>query len=194
VIPRLRDPLERGMTNGVRDLRWLDVSALGEVEPHAQGVAAVHSRHTAIVAFVAISQQLARDVSEAGGAIRLDEQVHVVLQGAQSITRRPRAGLAGTTWLSPAPRCRQIEWPEWLGDSAAPAIIPFRGECLTLRPERTHLVRGQIYPVPDPRYPFLGVRLTLRDGPARRLVVRASQLTGEGIICAKWVLPRVNMG
>jgi len=163
-VPRLHGLLERGRANGVRDLRWLDGGALGEFEPHARGVAAVHSPHTAIVDFVAISQQLARDVSEAGGSVWLGEQVHAVVQGAQSVTvdtsRRARTydlvvACAGLY----ADRVARL-----VGDAADPAIVPFRGEYLALRPERTHLVRGMIYPVPDPRYPFLGVHLTRRVG------------------------------
>jgi len=164
-VPRLQDLLERGRANGVRDLRWLDGDALGEVEPHAQGVAAVHSPHTAIVDFTAISHQLARDVSEAGGAVLLDEQVHAIVQSSRSVTLDTSRGSHTYDLVVACAGLQADRVAKLVGDAADPAILPFRGEYLALRPERTHLVRGLIYPVPDPRYPFLGVHLTRRvDG------------------------------
>lgn len=163
-VPRLRGLLDRGRANGVHDLCWLDGDAVGEVEPHARGVAAVHSPHTAIVDFVAISQQLARDVSEAGGAVRLDEQVHAVVQDSWSVTLETSREARTYDLVVACAGLYADRVARLVGDAADPAIVPFRGEYLALRPERTHLVRGLIYPVPDPRYPFLGVHLTRRVG------------------------------
>ena len=164
-VPRLRGLLERGLANGVRDLRWLDGDALCEIEPHARGVAAVHSPHTAIVDFLAISQQLARDVSEAGGTLLLGEQVNAVVQGSRSVTLNTSRGARTYDLVVACAGLQADRVARLVGDDADPIIVPFRGEYLALRPERTHLVRGLIYPVPDPRYPFLGVHLTRRvDG------------------------------
>jgi L-2-hydroxyglutarate oxidase LhgO len=164
-VPRLRNLLDRGRANGVRDLRWLDSDALVEVEPHARGVAAVHSPHTAIVDFNAVSNQLARDVNEAGGAVLLDEEVHAIVQSSRSITLDTSRESRTYDLVIACAGLQSDRVAKLVGDAADPAIVPFRGEYLALRPERTHLVRGLIYPVPDPRCPFLGVHLTRRvDG------------------------------
>jgi len=163
-IPRLHGLLERGRANGVRDLRWLDGRELGEIEPHARGVAAVHSPHTAIVDFGAIARQLARDVTGTGGAVWLDEQVNAVVQGSRSITLETSRASRTYDLVVACAGLQADRVAMLVGDEADPAIVPFRGEYLALRPERSHLVRGLIYPVPDPRYPFLGVHLTRRVG------------------------------
>lgn len=166
-IPALREIQRRAEANGVPGVRWLDgPERIREVEPFADGVAALHSPTTAITDFVAISESLARDVVGAGGEVRLSTPVaDVRARGhAVALTTEPGesfefdhvvlcAGLQADRLASAA------------GDAADPAIVPFRGEYLKLAPGRAHLVKGLIYPVPDPQYPFLGVHLTKRvDG------------------------------
>lgn len=164
-VAPLREIERRAAENGVPGLRWLDGSGLREVEPHAAGVAALHSPHTAIVDFPAVARAFAGDVLGAGGAVRLGcevigirrdgERVRVITAREEFVFDRliVCAGLQ-------ADRVARLA-----GDSPGPAIVPFRGEYYRLVPSRTDLVRGLIYPVPDPRYPFLGVHFTRRvDG------------------------------
>jgi L-2-hydroxyglutarate oxidase LhgO len=164
------DPLrrlhERAATNGVPGLRWLEGDELAEVEPHVSGVAGLHSPHTAIVDFVAVAAAMAQDVRDAGGEIRTGAAVARVAGGGA----RPRVELTAGETLE-ADRvivCAGLQSDRLArasGQDAEPRIVPFRGEYFALAPARAHLVRGLIYPVPDPALPFLGVHLTRRfDG------------------------------
>jgi L-2-hydroxyglutarate oxidase LhgO len=173
-LPRLHRLAERAERNGVPGLRWLDASALAEIEPHARGVAALHSPHTAIVDFAAVARAYAADVTAAGGEIRTGELVTRVDHGPvdhdPAHRRRPRVQLASGEVLESdrVVACAGLQSDRLArasGEDPEPRIIPFRGEYYRLAPDRRHLVRGLIYPVPDPSLPFLGVHLTLRfDG------------------------------
>jgi L-2-hydroxyglutarate oxidase LhgO len=165
-VAPLRRLHERATTNGVPGLRWLEGSELAEVEPHVTGVAGLHSPHTAIVDFVAVATAMAGDVRAAGGEIRTAVSVARVSKNGS----RPRVELAGGEVLE-ADRvivCAGLHSDRLArasGEDAEPRIVPFRGEYFALAPGRTHLVKGLIYPVPDPTLPFLGVHLTRRfDG------------------------------
>lgn len=160
------DEIERRATaNGVPGLRRLTGGALREIEPHAAGVAALHSPTTAIADFRAVARALAADVAAAGGEVRLGFEV-VRLGRAGD---RVRVGSPGEELvfdrLVVCAGLQSDRVARLAGDAPAPAIVPFRGEYYRLVPSRTDLVRGLIYPVPDPRYPFLGVHFTRRvDG------------------------------
>ncbi len=162
----LRRLAERAANNGVPGLRWLEPSDLAEIEPHARGVAALHSPHTAIVDFAAVATAMASELSAAGGQIRTGAGVLRI----DASGRRPALRLAGGEILD-ADRvivCAGLQADRLArasGEDPEPRIVPFRGEYFSLAPHRTGLVRGLIYPVPDPRLPFLGVHLTRRfDG------------------------------
>jgi L-2-hydroxyglutarate oxidase LhgO len=162
----LRRLAERAETNGVPGLRWLDGSELAEVEPHVTGVAGLHSPRTAIVDFVAVANAMADDVRAAGGEIRTGVSVARVSKNGS----RPRVELEAGETLE-ADRvivCAGLHSDRLArasGEDAEPRIVPFRGEYFALAPGRTHLVKGLIYPVPDPTLPFLGVHLTRKfDG------------------------------
>jgi L-2-hydroxyglutarate oxidase LhgO len=165
-LERLRRLAERAAANGVPGLRWLESGELAEVEPHARGLAALHSPESAIVDFVAVANALARDVSAAGGEIRTGTPVARVLGDG----RRARVELTGGVALE-ADRvvvCAGLyadRLARASGEPPEPRIVPFRGEYWKLRSERSELVRGLVYPVPDPTLPFLGVHLTRKiDG------------------------------
>ncbi|HZB47848.1 MAG TPA: L-2-hydroxyglutarate oxidase [Mycobacteriales bacterium] len=161
---------ERGRANGVPGLRRLDPAALRELEPHVTGVAALHSPSTAIVDYRAVARALAADIAAAGGTVRLGTPVTAVTAGAAVPAGARVTVRAGGTEerLDRLVVCAGLQSDlvaRLAGDAADPAIVPFRGEYYRLRPERAGLVRGLVYPVPDPAYPFLGVHLTPRvDG------------------------------
>ncbi|MFV0374506.1 L-2-hydroxyglutarate oxidase [Microbacterium sp.] len=151
----------RSIANGVPDLARIDdVGRLREIEPHVAGVAAVHSPHTATVDYAAITEAMAQDVRAAGGHIRLNsdvtdiriegDRVRVIAAGSEHVFDRviAAAGLQSDVVA------------RLVGADPSPKILPFRGEYWELRHDRTDLVRGMIYPVPDPRFPFLGVHFT----------------------------------
>jgi L-2-hydroxyglutarate oxidase LhgO len=156
----------RATANGVPGLRRLAGGELREVEPEVVGAAALHSPHTAIVDFRAVARAMADDLRRAGHEVRLGFEVTGV--------RRPAGG--GVVVASAGEElavdrlvvCAGLQTDRvsrLAGDEEGPAIVPFRGEYLRLVPERSSLVRGLVYPVPDPRYPFLGVHFTRRvDG------------------------------
>ncbi|MBV9193445.1 MAG: L-2-hydroxyglutarate oxidase [Solirubrobacterales bacterium] len=165
-LGRLRALSERAAANGVPGLRWLDGDQLRGVEPHARGLAALHSPETAIADFAAVAEALATDVRAAGGEVRTGTAVARVARERG----RPAVALSGRGVLA-ADRvvvCAGLQSDRLArasGEPAEPRIVPFRGEYWQLRRERTHLVRGLIYPVPDPALPFLGVHLTRKiDG------------------------------
>jgi 2-hydroxyglutarate dehydrogenase len=159
-LPALDELERRGRANGVPDLRRLDARGLEQIEPHARGVAALHSPHSGIADFAAVARALAEDVLEAGGTVHTGCAVRALRHGHGGVTvEHARGELHARSAIACAGA-----WADRLavaaGAPADPRIVPFRGAYLRLRPERRHLVRGLIYPVPDPALPFLGVHLT----------------------------------
>jgi L-2-hydroxyglutarate oxidase LhgO len=151
---------DRATTNGVPDLRRVDGSELREIEPHAAGVAALHSPHTAAVDYAAITEAMADDVRRAGGRILLGSEVTDIRRepgGVRVVT--PTTDLRFDRLIVCAGLQSDVV-AQYVGASPSPKILPFRGEYWELDPARQHLVRGMIYPVPDPRFPFLGVHFT----------------------------------
>ncbi|MEU7001014.1 L-2-hydroxyglutarate oxidase [Nonomuraea sp. NPDC046570] len=156
----LKGLAERARANGVPDIAELDALGLREVEPHAVGVAAVHSPHTAIADFPAVARRLALDIADLGGSVRLAHPVRAlretvsgvdVLAGRRRFTFDRVVACAGLGTDAVATMA---------GHPGEVRIVPFRGEYYSLAGSAKDLVRGMIYPVPDPRYPFLGVHLT----------------------------------
>ncbi len=165
-IAGLRRLEARATENGVPGLRWLEGTDLTEVEPHVSGVAGLHSPETAIADFAAVARAYADDVTAAGGQIRTGVAVTRVHQNGSNPTVELVDGSridADKVIVCAGLQADRLAMAS--GESAEPRIVPFRGEYWQLRPERTHLVRGLIYPVPDPALPFLGVHLTRKiDG------------------------------
>ena len=164
-LPALGELERRGRANGVRGLRRLGPEELREVEPHATGVAALHSPETGVVDFAAVARAYREDVEAAGGRVATGCAVTGVRAGGRRvILAHPR----GETRARFAVFCAGA-WSDRLAARAGaprePRVVPFRGTYLRLRPARRELVRSMIYPVPDPGLPFLGVHLTRRvDG------------------------------
>jgi L-2-hydroxyglutarate oxidase LhgO len=165
-LPRLERIAERATANRVPGLRRLGASELREIEPHARGVAALHSPRTAIVDFGAYARALAKEVEAAGGQVRTGAEVRAVSQHDGAV--RVETADGEVLELGRLVTCAGLHADRVAalsGDDDDPRIVPFRGDYYVLRPHRRHLVRGLIYPVPDPRYPFLGIHLTRRvDG------------------------------
>jgi (S)-2-hydroxyglutarate dehydrogenase len=164
-LPGLEELHRRGAANGVPGLRRLDAAGIREVEPHAAGVAALHSPETGIVDFRAVARAYAEDLLEAGGSIVTGCDVRRLDAGSRSLSIRHARGVVEATNAV----CCAGAWSDRLavasGADPDPRIVPFRGAYLQLVPARRELVRSLIYPVPDPSLPFLGVHLTKRiDG------------------------------
>jgi L-2-hydroxyglutarate oxidase LhgO len=164
-LPALREIERRATQNGVPGLRRLPGAELREVEPAAVGAAALHSPHTAIVDYRAIARALAGGLRAEGHSVRLGFEVTELrreLGGGVVVCSADEACAVDRLVVCAGLQADRVS--RLAGDDKGPAIVPFRGEYYRLVPEREHLVRGLIYPVPDPRYPFLGVHFTRRVG------------------------------
>ncbi|HEY2372931.1 MAG TPA: L-2-hydroxyglutarate oxidase [Gaiellaceae bacterium] len=158
-LARLRELERRATANGVPGLRWLEADELRQIEPHAAGIAGLHSPTTGITDYRAVAQAFADDVRAAGGALLLGTE-------ARTISRAHRAArVNGEHEFDLLVLCAGLQsdrLARLAGDDDEPRIVPFRGEYYRLKPERERLIRGLLYPVPDPEYPFLGVHFTRR--------------------------------
>ncbi len=166
---RLDDIQARALANGVPGVKIIGPEELKEIEPHVQGVAALHSPATSIVNYTEVTTALGADAVAAGAKIRLGHEViGIRLAGSEVvIDSRTPAGTENEAFdqVIACGGLQSDRLAEMAGDGPDPVIMPFRGEYYALKPERRGLVNGLVYPVPDPRYPFLGVHLTPRvDG------------------------------
>jgi 2-hydroxyglutarate dehydrogenase len=160
-LGRLTDLEARGHANGVEGLRRIGPQELAELEPHASGVAALHSPVTGIVDYGVVARAVAADLRELGAAVRTSCPVASIdHHGGNGATVRHAEGEL---------RARRVvvcagAWSDRLAVGAGapqdPRIVPFRGAYMRLRAQSRDLVSGLIYPVPDPQLPFLGVHLT----------------------------------
>jgi (S)-2-hydroxyglutarate dehydrogenase len=159
-LSRLDELERRGRANGVPGLRRIGPDVLYEIEPHARGIAALHSPATGVVDFSRIARAFADDLAGAGGSVATGCGVRGMSTAGARITL---AHARGETRAGAAVLCAGA-WSDRLavaaGASPDPRIVPFRGAYLQLRPERRDLVKTSIYPVPDPALPFLGMHLT----------------------------------
>ena len=161
-LPRLDELERRGAANGLEGLRRLGPEEIREHEPHAAGIAGLFVPQTGIVDFVGMARALAAEIAAAGGEVRLGARVlgaradgdALVVETAEGAFRARRViGCAGLHADRVARAC---------GLEPGVCIVPFRGEYHLLAGARRSLVRALIYPVPDPRFPFLGVHFTRR--------------------------------
>lgn len=149
----------RGMEHGL-DVRLMSPSEAAEHEPHLRCVAALRVAETGIVDYVALCHHLANDVVEAGGEVRTSTRVLDVQRiGAGHRIRTSTGDICADTVVNCAGLYSDLVAGA-AGVQSPARIIPFRGEYYELAPDARHLVRGLIYPVPDPAFPFLGVHLT----------------------------------
>jgi (S)-2-hydroxyglutarate dehydrogenase len=163
---RLGAIAERARANGVPGVRVIDRAELHELEPHVAGIAALHSPTTAIVDYVAVTEQLAEEARKAGATVRTGFEVAGLRSTGGEVVVTSTAG--EEVVVDRVVLCSGLQvdrLARLAGDDDAPRIVPFRGEYYALRPDKRALVNRLVYPVPDPRYPFLGVHLTPRvDG------------------------------
>jgi L-2-hydroxyglutarate oxidase len=159
-VPRLRDLEARGRANGLQGLRWLDRDGLRAIEPHAAGVAALHVPEEGIVDYAMVCEALRADIESAGGRIVTGAEVRQLRETADGWIACTAAGEFAGDYLVNCAGLQSDRVSRMAGESPGDRIVPFRGEYYKLRPEAAHLVRNLIYPVPDPKFPFLGVHFT----------------------------------
>jgi len=161
-IPRLRALFERGQTNGVSGLKLLNREQLREIEPHCGGIEALYVPGTAITDYAAVCRKYAEIIATLGGVIRTATEVKTVQLGATETTVETSKGVFQCGYVINCAGLHSDRVSRLSKQKPAIMIVPFRGEYYDLIPERQHLVRALIYPVPDPQFPFLGVHFTRR--------------------------------
>ncbi len=159
-ITALDELYKRGTANGLQGLTRLDVKELKEFEPHVHGVAALLVPETGIVDYKAVTNAYADVVREAGQSIRKNSRVCEVRRVAGKLELRTASGTITCKNLVNCCGLQSDRLARMCGIDPCLKIVPFRGEYYELIPDRYHLVRNLVYPVPDPKFPFLGVHFT----------------------------------
>ncbi|XP_021944142.1 L-2-hydroxyglutarate dehydrogenase, mitochondrial isoform X5 [Folsomia candida] len=184
-IPRLQNLYDRGLKNNVPGLKLIDGQQIKDYEPYCQGLMGIWSPETGIVDYTQVTRSYANDFIESGGKIHTNFPVTKFQISSQSSSNQranvPNSKQSGNDYpvlvfnnKGKSIRAKYVltcgglqsdRLSEMSGGSRNPRIIPFRGEYLLLNKDKAHMIRGNIYPVPDPRFPFLGVHFTPRmDG------------------------------
>lgn len=168
-VPRLEELYRKGVENRVRDLELIDGQAIKQFEPHCTGLKAILSPWTGIVDWAQVNMSYGKDFEKNGGKIFYNFKVKRFEFNASSKTPvtiiSERHNCVRAKFCVTAAGLYSDKIAQLTQCDPLPRIVPFRGEYLLLRRDKRHLVRGNIYPVPDPRFPFLGVHFTPRmDG------------------------------
>jgi L-2-hydroxyglutarate oxidase LhgO len=165
-LSRLDDLFARGKANGLAEIEMVDEAGIREREPHARGIRAIWSPKTGIVDWGAVANAYADDVKTAGGELFLrHEVVGITRAGGVTRVRTKNGSVIEARAVITCAGLYSDKVAGMTGGAQDPKIVPFRGDYLILKPEKNYLVKGNIYPVPDPEFPFLGVHFTPRmDG------------------------------
>ena len=159
-VPRLRDLEERGRANGLQGLCRLEPAHMQEIEPHVGGVAALRVPQEGIVDYPAVCRKLESLLHARGAKVVTGARVTRLEQRSGGWLTFTSAGEFACDFLIGCAGLHSDRVAEMAGERREVRILPFRGEYYKLKTERQFLVRHLIYPVPDPRFPFLGVHLT----------------------------------
>lgn len=163
-IPRLEELYTRGKRNGLRGLRLLHGAEIHEIEPHAAGIQGIHVPSTGIVDYAKVAEKYAELICGQGGTIHLSHEVTgLVRNGATTVIETTQGPIEAGLVIN----CAGL-YSDRISRLAKAKldlkIVPFRGEYYEILPAKGHYINGLIYPVPDPRFPFLGVHFTRRIG------------------------------
>ena len=159
-IPRLRALHERGIKNGLEGLRWLNRDEMREFEPHVGGVAALRVPQEGIADYPGVCAALCARLAAQGAQVVTGARVQRLERRGSGWVAHTTAGECEADFLINCAGLHCDRVAELAGERRDMRILPFRGEYYKLKPERQHLVRNLIYPVADPRFPFLGVHFT----------------------------------
>ena len=159
---RLEELRQRGVSNGLTGLRLIGPQELREIEPHAHGLQALVVPATGVTDYARVCEKYAELIAQNGGCIRTSAAVTGIRRSAQQIVVETKRGVYATRSLMNCAGLYSDRIARMAGDDPGIIIVPFRGEYYDLTAERSSLVRALIYPVPDPRFPFLGVHFTRR--------------------------------
>lgn len=168
-VPRLLDLYDRGIQNGVKDLQLIESNEIRQIEPLCKGLQAIWSPHTGVVDWAEVTESYVKDFKECGGTTHLNFVVKEFLESEDAeypvIISDKKAKDISAKYVLTCCGLQSDTVAVLTGCPEEPKIIPFRGEYLYLIPSKSNLAKTNIYPVPDPRFPFLGVHITPRvDG------------------------------
>src|SRR5947208_6032562 len=164
-LPRLAELERRGEANGLRGVRRLRAEEIREIEPCATGIAALPVPETGVADYPAVARAFARRIEERDGRVLTGARLTRVRRDGPGLMAETSRGALACRLLVNCAGLQSDRVARLCGATPDIRIFPFRGEYYDLAPGRRSLVRGLIYPVPDPRFPFLGVHLTRRvDG------------------------------
>lgn len=158
-LPALQRIHERGLQNGV-DCQLIGPERLRNLEPHCAGVSAIHVPESGIVDYPGVCQKLADLIQQAGGHIQLNARVTGLRQKTDSVTVETNSNCFEAAQAINCTGLHSDRMARLSGQPLKERIVPFRGEYFELKPEAEKFCRALIYPVPDPRFPFLGVHFT----------------------------------
>jgi len=161
-VVRLEDLYQRGTQNGAEGLKMIEEEEIKEIEPYAAGIKAIFSPNTGIIDYREVSEGYLSDFKSNGGTIHLGTKVREVHQRNDDISLETNEGVFAAKNIINCAGLQADEVANMMGAKSEVRIIPFRGEYFSIIPEKSHMVRGLIYPVPDPNLPFLGVHFTKR--------------------------------
>lgn len=161
-IPGLNELLRRGRENGVASLRELDPQQIREIEPHAIGLRGIHVPATAITDFKMVSEKYAELIKQGGGEVLTGSGVTRILRETAGVVLETASGTIHARFAVNCAGLQSDLVAKMAGASLGLRIVPFRGEYYELVPAKHHLIKGLLYPVADPRFPFLGVHFTRR--------------------------------
>jgi L-2-hydroxyglutarate oxidase len=159
-LPRLENLWQRGDANGLLGLRKLNPEQIREIEPHAAGIAAIHVPQEGIVNYPGVCEKLGELIRKCGGEIKLNTRVLKIIPDGSGQVIETSVGNFRAKFIVTCGGLHSDRLVKSSGQKPSAKIIPFRGEYFQIKKERQFLVRNLIYPVPDPKFPFLGVHFT----------------------------------
>ncbi len=163
-LPRLSAIRDRALANGVGGLEEVGPERIAELEPHAAGIRALWSPESGIIDFRRVALAYAEEIRGRGGAILTGHEVRAIAARDGGWLVRTNAGDLTCRSLVSCAGLQSDRVAAMTGARGRERIVPFRGDYYTFKPQARRLVRGLIYPVPDPRFPFLGVHFTRTIG------------------------------
>ncbi len=159
-LPRLATLEKRAVENGLKGVKQIAAQDIAQYEPHVQGIAGLHVPETGIVDYRQLCEKLGAEIQKNGGKIRLSTRLLSIDETRSGLNLETTAGTFQTQQLCTCAGLHSDRLARQSDPDVDLRIIPFRGEYYELAPEKQHLVKNLIYPVPDPAFPFLGVHFT----------------------------------
>jgi L-2-hydroxyglutarate oxidase len=161
-ISGLDELLRRGRANGVSGLRELNAEQIREIEPYTRGLRGIHVPSTGITDFKMVSRKYAELIQQGGGEVRTSSGVSSIVREEVGIVLETASGALHARFVVNCAGLQSDLIGKMAGARLGLRIVPFRGEYYELVPSKHHLIKGLVYPVADPRFPFLGVHFTRR--------------------------------